>query len=226
MIVRSYELFTVAIYIASLLWILRTRNPVYLGALIGATLVFGFDWAYVGKDFFNVTYNPDLLWIPGLDIMGMREPLAIPFAYGMAFGPFAVTLVMMRDKLDRAFGVWNYAVVWVIGAVGVMLYEWPVVYLLKIWTYHQLPEHMIWGVPWSDIPLAGNLVAITYAGLRWMERWAQLPPRVGFAPGKETTWKGIVMGGLTPWAAFYITYVIHLFWYSYAEPWVDAGRPF
>lgn len=226
MIVRSYELVTVAIYLASLMWILRTRNPVYLGALIGATLVFGFDWAYVGKDFFNVTYNPDLLWIPGLEIMGMREPLAIPFAYGMAFGPFAVTLVMMRKQLDRAFGVWNYAVVWVIGAVGVMLYEWPVVYLLKIWTYHQLPEHMIWGVPWSDIPLAGNLVAITYAGLRWMERWAQIPAGAGFALRSENTWKGIVMGGLTPWAAFYITYVIHLFWYSYAEPWVDAGRPF
>ncbi len=226
MIVRAYELGTLAVYIASFLWLLRLRNPVYMGALLGATLVFGFDWTYCAKFFFNVTYNPELIWIPGLDIMGVREPLAIPFAYGMAFGPFTVMLVAMRGALDRAFGVWNYAVVWVIGAVGVMLYEVPVVHLLHIWTYHQRPEHLIWGVPWSDIPLAGNLVGFTYAVLRWMERWAQLPARAGFGLKSENTWKGFVMGGLAPWAGFYITFVIQLFWYSYAQPWVDAGRPF
>lgn len=226
MIVRSYELVTVAIYLASFFWLLRTRNPVYMGALFGATFVFGFDWAYCAKSFFNVTYNPDLIWIPGIEIMGVREPLAIPFAYGMAFGPFAVALVMMRDRLDRAFGVWNYAVVWLIGAIGVMLYEVPVVHVLHIWTYHQAPEHMLWGVPISDIWLAGNLVGITYAVLRWMERWAQIPAGAGFNLKSENTWKGLVMGGVAPWCAFYITYVIQLFWYSHAQPWVDAGRPF
>jgi hypothetical protein len=225
-IVRSYEVVTLLIYIASFIWLLRLRNPVYMGALVGATLVFGFDWAYCAKSFFNVTYNPDLIWIPGIEVMGIREPLAIPFAYGMAFGPFTVLLVMMRDKLDRAFGIWNYAVVWVIGAIGVMLYEVPVVHILHIWTYNQLPEHMLWGVPWSDIWLAGNLVGISYAVLRWMERWAQVPAAAGFDLRSEHTWKGIVMGGVSPWAAFYITYVIQLFWYSHAEPWVDVGRPF
>ncbi|HKY93394.1 MAG TPA: hypothetical protein VJM11_20245 [Nevskiaceae bacterium] len=225
-IVRSYEIVTILIYLASFFWLLRLRNPVYMGALLGATLVFGYDWAYTAKSFFNVTYNPDLLWIPGIEIMGIKEPLAIPFAYGMAFGPFCVALVMMRDKLDKAFGLWGYLVVWVIGAIGVMLYEVPVVHILHIWTYHQLPEHMLWGVPWSDIPLAGNLVAFTYAWLRWMERWAQLPPNAGFSLSSENTWKGFVMGGTAPWCGFYLTYVLQLWWYSYAEPWVDAGRPF
>ena len=226
MIVRSYELITVAIYLASFFWLLRTRNPVYMGALVGATLVFGFDWTYCTKFFFNVTYNPDLIWIPGLNIMGIREPLAIPFAYGMAFGPFAVALVMMRETLDRLFGLWNYAVVWVIGAIGVMLYEVPVVHILHIWTYNQEPAHLLWGVPYSDIWLAGNLVGIAYAVLRWMERWAQIPAGAGFKLRSENTWKGIVMGGVAPWCAFYITFVLQLFWYSYATPWVAVGRPF
>ena len=226
MIVRTYEIVTVILYLVSLVWILRLRNPVYLGAMIGATFVFGYDWVYCTKYFFNVTYNPDLVWIPGLNMMGVREPLSIPFAYGMAFGPFAVLLAMQREALDRAFGVWNYAVVWVIGAIGVMLYEVPVVHILHIWTYHQQPDTMLWGVPWSDVWLAGNLVGISYAVLRWMERWAQVPRGAGFALDKESTWKGVVMGGGAPWAAFYITFVIQMFWYSAAQPWVDAGRPF
>ena len=225
-VVRAYELVTLALYLGSWVWLWRSRNPLYLGALLGATFVFGYDWVYCTKFFFNVTYNPDLIWIPGLQIMGIREPLAIPFAYGMAFGPFAVLLAMKKDALDRAFGVWNYLAVWILGAVGVMLYEIPVVYILHIWTYHQQPEHLLWGVPWSDIWLAGNLVMISYAGLRWMERWANLPAGVGFSLRRETTWKGFVMGGLAPWAAFYITFLIQLFWYSAAQPWVDAGRPF
>lgn len=225
-IVRSYEIVTVLIYLGSFFWLLRLRNPVYMGALLGATLVFGYDWAYCAKSFFNVTYNPDLIWIPGIDIMGIKEPLAIPFAYGMAFGPFCVALAMMRDTFDRKFGVMGYGVVWVIGAIGVMLYEVPVVHVLHIWTYHQQPDAMLWGVPWSDIPLAGNLVAFTYAMLRWMERWSNIPPNAGFDLSKENTWKGFIMGGTAPWCGFYTTYVLQLFWYSYAEPWVDAGRPF
>lgn len=225
-IVRSYEAVTLALYLASFLWIRSTRNPVYMGALLGATLVFGYDWVYCSRFFFNVTYNPELVWMPGLSIYGIREPLAIPFAYGMAFGPFAVGMVMLRQPLDRLFGAWNYLAVWCIGAVGVMLYEVPVVHLLHIWTYHQRPEQMLWGVPWSDVWLGGNLVGISYAGVRWMERWAQVPAGAGFALGRESTWKGLVMGGVVPWAAFYLTFLVQLFWYSQATPWVEAGRPF
>ena len=224
MVVRAYELATVLAYVAALGWL--RRNPLFLGALLGATLVYGFDWVYCSRYFFNVTYDPGLIWIPGLEVSGVKEPLAIPFAYGLAFGPFPVTLVMMKDVFDRRFGVWGYAVVWMIGAIGVMLYEVPVVHLLHIWTYHQRPEHMIWGVPWSDTWLAGNLVLITYAGLRWMERWSRIPAGARFDLKSEDTWKGIVMGGLPVWAAFYITFLIQQFWYSATQPWVEAGRPF
>ena len=225
-VVRCYEMGTYLLYAAATYGLWRTRQPLYLGALVGATTVYGFDWVYCSKYFFNVTYNPDLVWIPGLNLMGVREPIAIPFAYGTAFGPFAVALVAGKDWFDRRFGVGGYLVVWVIGAVGVMLYEVPVVHLLHIWTYHQRSEHLIWGVPISDIWLAGNLVLISYAGLRWMQRWALIPAGCGWSLRRETTWKGIVMGAMPAWAAFYVTFLIQQYWYAYATPWVDAGRPF
>lgn len=225
-IVRAYEIVTLLLYVVAFIWIWRMRNPVFLGAMIGATLVFGFDWVYCTKFFFNVTYNPALVWIPGLNIQGIREPLAIPFAYGVAFGPFTVLLVKGKDWFDRMFGTAHYIVVWVIGAIGVMMYEVPVVHLLHIWTYNQQPSEMLWGVPWSDLWLAGNLIGISYAVLRWMERWAQIPPNTPFRIGSEASWKGIIMGGVAPWVGFYVTFLIQLFWYSYAQPWVDVGRPF
>ena len=117
-------------------------------------------------------------------------------------------------------------VVWLLGAVGIMLYEVPTVYLLHIWTYHQLPQHLFFGVPWSDIWLAGNLVLLSYAGLRFMYKWSDIADGTGNRLSAETTWQGIVMGALPIWAAFYLTYVIQLFWYSWAEPWVPGIRPF
>jgi len=225
-ICRAYEIVTLLLFLASWLWLWKMRNPVYLGSLIGATLVYGYDWVYTTKFFFNATFNHALIWIPFLDIMGIREPLSIPFAYGMAFGPFVVALVMLQGWFDRSFGVWHYLVVWLIGGIGVMCYEVPVVHILHIWTYHQRPAYLLWGVPISDLPLAGNLILISYAGVRWLERWAQIPAGAGFSATRETTWKGIVMGGLAPWAAFYITMLLQMFWYSYAHPWVDVGRPF
>ena len=226
MIVKSFEIVTLLLWLYSLWWTLRTRNPLFLGALLGATLTFGFDWSWIQKDFFNVTYNPDLFWLPGLGMMGIREPLVIPLAYGMAFGPFVVMLVMSKDWFDKKFGLGGYGVVWLIGAVGVMAYEIPVVHILEIWTYHQHPEYMIYSVPWSDIWLAGNMVGISYAGVRWMERWAQLPENLGFGLNQETTWKGLVMGAMPIWTAFYLTYLIQIFWYSYATPWIEGVRAF
>ena len=226
-IVRAYEIGTLLLYLASFFWLLRMRNPLYLGAFIGATLVFGYDWVYCTTFFFNVTYNPDLLWIPGLAIKGIREPIAIPFAYGVAFGPFAVLLTMKRAWFDQRFGVFGYVIVWIIGAIGVMLYEVPVVHILHIWTYNQTPDALLWGVPWSDIWLAGNLVLICYCRTA-LDGTLGTDSRtgVGFSLGSEHTWKGLVMGGLAPWAAFYITFLIQLFWYSAAQPWVNVGRPF
>ena len=193
-IVKCFEIATVLLFLYSLWWTLRTKNPLYLGALVGATMTFGFDWNWIQKDFFNVTYNKDLIWMPGLGMMGIKEPLVIPFAYGMAFGPFVVMLVVAKDWFDKKLGLAGYGLVWLIGAVGVMAYEIPLVNILHIWTYHQHESYMIFGVPWSDIWLAGSMVGISYAGVRWMERWADLPDRVGFSMTKEATWKGIMMG--------------------------------
>ena len=41
---RSFEIVSLLIYIGALVWAIRSRNPYWFGLLIGATLVFVFDW--------------------------------------------------------------------------------------------------------------------------------------------------------------------------------------
>lgn len=225
-LMRTFEGVSVLIFLAILVWLIRTRNPLYLGAYIGATTVYGYDWMWSTKGFFNATFNPDLIATPGLEIMGITEPYSILLNYAIGFGWTIVLLVKAKGWLDRVFGVWHYLVVWLMGVVAIAVYEIPVVHLLTAWTYHQKPEYLIYGFPWSNFWLAGNLILFSYAGLRWAEKWAALPDRPGFALNKESTWKGYIMGGTAIWSAFYATQLIQMFWYSAVDPWVEVGRPF
>ena len=52
-----YEAGSIAAFIAALFWVLRSRNPVNLGALIGGFMIFGFDWLWCGKGFFNLLHH-------------------------------------------------------------------------------------------------------------------------------------------------------------------------
>ncbi len=225
-VMRSFEIVSDVLYVLILLWIVRGRNPLSLGAYLGATTVYGFDWMWSTKGFFNATFNPDLIPMPGLHDMGITEPYSIPLNYGAGFGLIAILLVRAAPWLDRRLGLAGYPGVWAFGAVAVAAYEIPVVHILHAWTYHQQPQYLVDGFPWSNFWLAGNLVLGCYAGLRFAERWAAIPAGVGFGLGRETTWKGIAMGAAPIWAAFYATQLIQMFWYSAVTPWVESGRPF
>ena len=225
-IIRSFEGVSVVLYVLALLWILRLRNPVYLGAYLGATLLYGYDWMWFTKGFFNATFNAAAVAIPGTSIQGLFVPYSVPLNYGLGFGLIAILLVRAGKFFDRSMGRWQYPAIWLLGVVAIGVYEIPIVHVLKVWTYHQRPEYMLYGFPWSNFWLAGNLVLGCYAGLRACEAWADLPERVGFGVRRTTTWKGLTMGLLPIWGAFYATQLIQMFWYAGAQPWVESGRPF
>ena len=226
-IVRTYEVISIAVYLLGLWWIIRQRNPLYLGAIIGATFLYGFDWAACTRGYFNATYNPDLIRIPGLTNQGIYEPAVIAFNYGLPFSILPILLTRSTRQLEQKMGkAGTLFFAWLCGVTGVVVYEIPTVHVLHIWTYNQLPEYMVYGFPWSNFWLAGNLVLFPYIGFRHMSRWAAIPQDAGFGYRNENTWKGILMGGLPIWGGVYVTYLIQMFWYANVHPWVDVGRPF
>ena len=112
MMMRTFEAVSVVLYLGVLLWIWRTRNPLYLGAYLGGTTVYGFDWMWCTSGFFNATFNPDLIPMWGINVMGVTEPFAIPLNYALGFGLVAILLVRAKDWFDRTMGVWHYLAVW------------------------------------------------------------------------------------------------------------------
>ena len=221
-----YQLASVAAFFAALWWSLRSRDPLCLGALLGGILLFGFDWLWCGRSFFNATFAPNLITIPGLSIQGQTYPIAVALNWSVGFG-FAPYLISKYHAANSArLGLLHYPIALAIGAAIDMAAEIPLVSGLGVYTYHQAPEYLMLGVPWSNLWLGGNLIALSYFGLAYARRWAAIPEQHGFALGNETTWKGFMMSSAALYAAFFITTVVQFFWYSAAAPWVESGRLF
>ena len=218
--VRIFEAVSVLLYAAGLVWVLRLRNPLYLGAYLGATLVFALDWHWATNSFFRVTFNGHLVPIPGIAIAGQHEPAAIPLNYAIGFGVPAILYARHEKGLEQRFGRKRVAGLWVAGALGVAIYEIPVVHILHIWTYHQRSNFLVAGFPWSNFWLAGNLILGSCAGVALMKRWAAIPDGTRLSARDETTWKGLLMGAMPVMTAFYITGLLQLWWYSAAQPWI------
>lgn len=266
--IRIFEIVSAVLYVAALVWVVRMRKPLYLGAFIGATLVWAFDWAFGTNGFFHVTFNEHLIPIPGLNNQGITEPLVVPLNYAIGFALPAILWARGDATLRRKFGAWRHLMILLAGAVGVAVYEIPVVHVLGIWTYHQRPEFLILGFPWSNFWFAAGLLGGSAILLSYVQRWTEgadrgpaaaeppVPPHhesipvgtgadtgggtavaVEVAPvtavastrwsGAERMWRGIVLGAMPIWAAFYISFMVQLFWYATAQPWtLPYVRPF
>jgi hypothetical protein len=226
--IRTFEVVSLVLYASALVWVVRMHNPLYLGAFLGATLLWAFDWTFATNGFFRVTFSEHLIAIPGLDNQGVTEPLSMPMNYALGFGVPPVLWARSDASMRRRFGAWRHPLILVGGAIGVAIYEVPVVHLLGIWTYHQEPRFMVLGFPWSDFWFAAGLLggsAIILAQVqRWMEGTGGAEQTLSPA---ERRWRGLVLGAMPIWTAFYLTYMVQLFWYAATEPWPEGSpRPF
>jgi hypothetical protein len=226
LVVRSFEIVVLVAYVATLLWVWAQRNPLYLGTLLAGMLCFVFDWAWCARSVFNVTFNPDLVPLPGITTQGVSYPAVLLPAWGLAFGFTTILLVRAAPLLDRRLGALGYAIVWLMGGIGMTGFENLLVSGLHIYNYHLRPEFLAGAVPYSNILLSGNIQLLCYVLLRWTQKWSALPEHAGIHLGREVTWKGLVLGAVPLWGAFVIAFVVQLFWYAWAEPWTESGRPF
>lgn len=221
-----YEIVSIVAFLAALGWAINSKNPFNLGAVIGGFFLFVFDWIWCGKWFFNATFTSNLTMIPGIDIMGQQYPIAVACNWSVGFGLMPLLLSKYHGTLSSKLGMLHVPVVLVVAAVFDMLAEIPLVSGLGVYTYHQSPEYLLWGVAWSNLWLGAGILALPYFGFAYVQKWAAIPPNAGFSLSSETTWKGIVMSAATLWASFFIMGVPQIFWYSHAAPWVESGRLF
>ncbi|HWI63309.1 MAG TPA: hypothetical protein VNT75_15840 [Symbiobacteriaceae bacterium] len=223
--VRLFELVCLIMWTVSFLWVRRTKNPVFAGLFWASTALMIFDWVFKSEWFLNVSYDPRFFAI--LQIDGVRHPLALAMNYGLFFGMPSLILMANRAAVDRRFGGWTYLLVFLFGAVLDAAFEIPMGGL-GLWTYHQAPQYLLGGVPWSNLWYSGMMMTATYGAGRLALRWTE-SPALGSSAGarmagaalsdRETWWRSFATGFAFSVAAIYLCFSVQLyFWYGLVQP--------
>lgn len=222
----AYEVVITLLFVLVLGWAVRTRNPVNLGAVIGGFLICGFDWLWCSRGFWNATIAPGLTMIPGIHILGERYPFSICFLWAVGFGFVPLAASKYHDAIGRSLGPLHLPAIF----AAAVLIDWAVeavcVSGIGVWTYHQAPEYLLVGVPWSNSWLLGGLLTASYFGLARVQKWNPGSVGAGFSLSSETTWKGLLMSVGTILVSAYLLGVVQLFWWSATHPWIESGRQF
>ncbi len=224
--VPFYEPVSIALFLLALGWALRSGSPINLGAVLGGFLLFGFDWLWCSRGFWNATVAQNLIMIPGLHIQGQRYPIAIACNWSVGYGLLPLLLSKCHGAISRSLGVWHLPVMLVLFAALDIAIEGLLISVLGVYAYHQAPRFLFWGVAWSNTWMLGGLLTAGYFGLAYAEKWAAIPVGSGISPARETTWKGVIMAAGTILTSAFLLGVAQFFWFSATSPWVESGRMF
>lgn len=222
----AYEIVMLVLFVVVLVWALRSRNPINLGAVLGGFMLCGFDWLWCSRGFWNATIAPGLTMIPGIHILGESYPFSICFIWAVGFGFVPLFASKHYAAIGRALGPFHFPVVFAAAALIDWVVEAICVSGIGVWTYHQAPQYLIMGVPWSNSWFMGGLLTASYFGLARVQKWIVIPNGAGFSLSKDSTWMGLMMSAGTILTSAFVLGVVQLFWWSASHPWVESGRQF
>jgi len=223
---QGYEIVITALFIGALGWALWTRNPINLGAVVGGFMLSGFDWLWCSRGFWNATVAPSLTMVPGIHILGQQYPISICFIWGFGFGFVPLVASKYYGQISRNLGKLHFPVIFAAAAAFDIAIEGLCVSGLGVWTYHQAPEYLVLGVPWSNTWLLGGVLTASYFGLARVQKWAAIPENAGLALNSENTWKGVLLSAGMILTSAFLLGVLQLFWWSATHPWIESGRQF
>lgn len=222
----AYEVVVLVLFLLILGWAVRSRDPINLGAVLGGFMMSGFDWLWCSRGFWNATIAPSLTMIPGLHIQGVEYPFSICFVWAIGFGFLPLFASRFHDRIGSVLGPLHFPAVLTVAALIDLIIEGIGVSVLGAWTYHQAPEYLILGMPWSNFWFLGGVLTASYFGLARVRKWAAIPAGAGLSLSSDSTWKGMLMAASAILTPAFLLGTLQLFWWSATHPWVEAGRPF
>jgi hypothetical protein len=221
-----YEIVSAIAFLGALAWALKKQSAFYLAALVAGFSLFIFDWIWVGRDFFNATFNQSLVMIPGLDIYGQRYPWAVAFNWSIGFGLLPLLFSKQFERNANKLGAWHFPIVFLVCAIADMFIEEFLVTVLGVYTYHQADSFLVIGVPWSSLWFGGGLMALPYFSFHYVQKWLHIDVQTPFSLRSEESWKACFAATAALWVVFFAMTIPQTFWYSLAQPWVESGRLF
>ena len=222
----AYEVISTAAFIGALVWAIKKQSAFYLAAVLSGFFLFLFDWIWVGRDFFNATFNQSLHMIPGLEVYEQRYPWAVAFNWSVGFGLLPLLFASQFERNAARLGAWHLPVVLLICAVADMIIEEFLVTVLGVYTYHQADPYLVIGVPWSSLWFGGGLMALPYFTFHYVQKWMSVDVQTPFSWRSEASWKACFASAAALWVVFFGLTIPQTFWYSLVQPWVESGRLF
>lgn len=224
--VRSYEVIGALLFLGGLIWIWRSRNPLYVGTYLGSSIGGGiYEWIFDSRYYFRLT--TDEKFIPAWTMDGVEAPLAMILFYAFFFGIPLLLLVERHEALVRRLGPRGlYVMLAVLGIVGTPAFECLNTSVTHIYHYHQRPEHLFYGMPYSNFWFGALMFICPYWGLVQARRILGFPqtPVAALAPDQRRL--AIALGFAAIITGFFVAASINGVWYVWAEPWIDSPRPF
>jgi hypothetical protein len=222
--VRLFEILSVSLFLVGLYWVIRQKNPFYLGAYLGSAFAgVYFDWINNLNWLLRVVY--DSRFIPLFYLDGYPQPLAFSANYAFYFGIPILLMLHYRNQLAQRLGERGlYIFVTVFGGLASPAFEIPMIQLLKLWRYYQRDEFLLGGVPWTNIIYSGVLFLLIFAALNYARQ--RLLPNPDGAVNRAERIKAIVVGFAALTTAFALGQFIQMFIYAATTPWIPSPRPF
>jgi hypothetical protein len=220
------EIVMIVMFLGALVWAVRSRNPINLGAVLGGFMLSGFDWLWCSRGFWNATVSPSLTMFPGIHILGQQYPISIACLWGVGYGFLPLVASKFYAPISRALGKLHLPVMFAAAAILDVAIEGFFISGAGFYAYHQAPQYLFLGVVWSNTWMLGGLLTASYFGLAHVQKWAEIPDGAGFRLTSGTTWKGLLMASGAILTSAFLLGTLQLFWWSATHPWIESGRLF
>ncbi|MFA5631337.1 MAG: hypothetical protein WC997_07490 [Porticoccaceae bacterium] len=226
LIVRSYEVLSLALFIYGAYYVWRSRNPLYYGVYSG-TAIGGavFEWVFDSRYFFRLTV--DERFIPAWTMDGVGAPAAMIFFYAFFFGIPTLIILKNHERLTGKFGAKGPVYIFLLLAIfGTPLFECINTSITHIYQYHQEERYLFWGMPWSNFWFSAAMFLFPYFGLLMSKTILVALDRRPKGDPRQYTHYAFVLGFASIITGFFIASTLNGVWYAWAEPWTYSHRPF
>lgn len=224
-VVRVFEFVAVALFLAGLVWVIKQKNPLYLGAYIGSCFAgVYFDWINNLNWFLRVKF--DERFIPLYYLGDWPQPLAMSATYAFYFGVPLLLLLHYQENLQKRFGLrGQYPIVFIAGTIALPIFEIPVVQAFGLWTYYQKDAFLLGGVAWTNWFYSALLFLFIYVALQYVQKMFVTTPPSSII-NKTEQFKLMWLGFGAFVTAFALAQFVQMMIYAATNPWIDSPRPF
>ncbi|KAH6973517.1 hypothetical protein BKA56DRAFT_591935 [Ilyonectria sp. MPI-CAGE-AT-0026] len=225
-VIRLYEIVSLCLFFGGLIYVWRSRNPVFYGVYFASSIGGGvMEWIFDSKYYFRLT--TDERFITAWTMAEEKAALAMILFYAFFFGIPLVLLDDHRAILYRKFGYYTtYFLVVLLGTIGTPMFECTNTSVAHIYKYHQRHEYLFYGMPYSNFGFGALMMTLPFWSLEQAHILVKFISRTSLSRWRQKM-LACEVGFASVISAFFVAATINGVWYCLAgDVWTPTPRLF